>query len=207
MAIMFLDPKEVEEIRGRYVTNGGNCDPRFTEFWDGVEVVSPIPNNEHQELVLNLMVPLYDTVRTTGLGRVFPGVNVSDRAGQWEHNYRGPDVVVYLDTNPAVDHGTHWQGGPDFLIEIASPGEDPRAKFDFYAKVKTREALIVNRDPWSIELHRLRGKKFVLVGTSELPKSAVLKSHVVPLTFRLVPGKKRPSIEVVHPATGKRWAA
>lgn len=207
MAITFLDPKESREIRDRYVTNGGTSDPRFTEFWEGVEVVAPIPNNEHQELVLNLVVPLYDTVRVTGLGQVFPGANVSDRAEQWEHNFRGPDVVVYLNSNPAINHGTHWQGGPDFLAEIISPGEDPHAKFVFYAKVKTREVLLVNRDPWTLELYRLRGKKFVLAGTSEVPTSAVLTSRALPLTFQLIPGKKRPTIEVVHPATGKRWQA
>lgn len=207
MAITFLDPKEAQEIRARYVTNGGASDPRATEFWEGVEVVAPIPNNEHQELVLNLSVPLYDTVQVAGSGSVFPGVNVSDRAEKWEHNYRGPDVVVYLATNPAINLGTHWQGGPDFLVEIISPGEEPHAKFDFYANVKTREVLIVNRNPWSLELHRLRGKKMALVGRSELPKSAVLKSQVLPLTFKLIAGKPRPKIEVVHPATGKRWEA
>ena len=43
MAIMILDPKEEAEVRAKYVTNGGNCDPRPTEMWDGVEVVAPFP--------------------------------------------------------------------------------------------------------------------------------------------------------------------
>ena len=31
-----------------------------------------------------------------------------------------------------------------------------REKLDFYAKVGTREVLILDRDPWSLELYALR---------------------------------------------------
>lgn len=43
---------------------------------------------------------------------------------------------MYLAGSKAKDSGTHWVGGPDILVEITSPGEDPRQKLDFYAKVK-----------------------------------------------------------------------
>lgn len=207
MPILFVDPREAKEARDRFVTNGGNCDPRFTEVWEGVEVVPPIPNNEHQELVTNLMVPLYDSIRMPGLGKVYPGVNVSDRASGWTHNYRGPDLVVYLNNGSAVNHGTHWQGGPDFLVEILSPGERPYDKFDFYAKVNTREVMLVFRDPWAVELHRLQAGRLVLAGRSDDANPTAVASSVLPLTFQLRTGAPRPVIEVVHTATGKMWTA
>jgi hypothetical protein len=93
------------------------------------------------------------------------------------------------------------------LVEIISPGEKPYDKFDFYAQVNTREVLIINRGPWAIELHQLRGGKLVLAGRSDLANPAVLASSVLPLTFRLVAGQARPRIEVVHPPTGRRREA
>ena len=204
MPVLILDPHMEAKYRSLWAENDSN---RFDEVWDGVLVVAPLPNNEHQEIQFKLLLPLAAAVDEPQLGRVSAGVNVSDRADQWEHNYRGPDVVVYLHGNPAVNHGTHWEGGPDFLAEIISPGEKPYDKFDFYAKVNTREVLVAHRDPWWVELHQLQGGKLTLAGRSELPASATLTSSVLPLTFRLVAGTPRPKIEVVHPPTGRRWEA
>jgi Uma2 family endonuclease len=207
MPIMFVDPGEAREARERFVLNGGNCDPRFTEVWEGVEVVPPMPNEEHQEFVVGLIVPIHMAIKTAGLGRVYPGVNVSDRAGGWTHNYRGPDVVVYLNGNPAVNHGTHFEGGPDFLAEILSPGEGAYDKFDFYAKVNTREVMLVFRDPWAVELHQLQNGRFALLGRSDEANPVAVPSAVLPLAFRLVPGTPRPTIEVAHTGTGQTWKA
>ena len=93
------------------------------------------------------------------LGKVMAGVNVSDREHGWKKNYRCPDVVVFLNHTKAVDCDTFWFGGPDFAVEIASPGDRSREKLEFYAKVGTRELLLVDRKPWSLELYRLDGEK------------------------------------------------
>lgn len=202
--VLILDPFAAREFVESRAANGAD---KFDEVWEGRIVVPPLPNVEHQEVVFAFSPALHEVVVVSGIGVAFTGVNVSDRAEQWEHNYRGPDVAVFLRTNPAVNHGTHFEGGPDFLVEILSPGEKPYDKFDFYAKVNTREVLIVQRDPWWIELHQLQNGKLVKVGRSELPGSAVLASSVLPLTFRLIPGPSRPKIEVTHAPGGKKWEA
>jgi Uma2 family endonuclease len=143
----------------------------------------------------------------SGGDRVQPGANVSDRDKGWKQNYRCPDVVVYLTTNKAKDRDTHWVGGPDIAVEITSPGEDPRLKLDFYAKVKTRELLVVDRDPWAVELYQLRRGKMVSVGTSDSTNSAVLTSGVLPLTLQLRAGTPRPTILLTHTGTGQTWTA
>jgi hypothetical protein len=84
-----------------------------------------------------------------------------------------------------------------------SPGEDPRQKNEFYAKVGTREVLIVDRDPWSVELYQLRSGKLVLAGTSNAANPVVLTSGVLPLTFEVRPGTPRPTILITHTATGR----
>ncbi len=194
--------ESIEEMRRR-AAREAHRENRWDECWDGVLVMAPLPNDEHQELQLAFCIPLFEAV--AGAGRVRPGVNVSDRAAGWPHNYRGPDAVVYLDTNPAVNHGTHWEGGPDFLVEIISHREDPQAKFDFYAAVGTREVLILERDPWAVELYQLRGGRLVLAGRSDLASPAVVASGVLPLTFQLQPGTPRPTVAVAHTADGRRW--
>jgi hypothetical protein len=93
------------------------------------------------------------------------------------------------------------------LWRLSSAGEDSRLKHDFYAKVNTREVLIVNRDPWAVELYRLQNGKLVLVGTSDATTSAVLTSSVLPLTFQLRPGTPRPTILVTHTSTAQTWTA
>ena len=202
MAILILDPTLEAEFRQ---SRAGVGDDRLDEVWEGVSVVSPLPNDEHQDIQLNLAMSLAAVVRDSGLGRVRAGVNVSDRADGWTHNYRAPDVVVYLHTNPAVNHGTFWRGGPDFAAEIVSPGEDAYAKLGFYAAVGTRELLVVHRDPWALELFVLVGGALVLAGRSELATPVVLASGATGLTFRLAAGEERPAIEVSHAASGRSW--
>lgn len=122
-------------------------------------------------------------------------------------NYRIPDAVVYLASNPALDRNSHWVGGPDLAVEIVSPGEDPHEKLDFYAGINTRELLIVDRNPWSLELYQLASGQLQLAGRSDLSDPAVLASGVLPLTFQLQPATPRPRIVVAHIPTGQTWTA
>ena len=171
---------------------------RWDEVWDGVYVMNPIPNNEHQEIVGNLTHALHDAVQDPGLGLVFPGVNLTDRKSGWKKNYRCPDVAVFLKGTKAEDRDTHWYGGPDFAVEIRSPKDRSRKKLGFYAKVGKRELLLVDRAPWALELYRLEAAELKLVGRSTPTDPLVLASEVVPLTWRLVAGDDRPRIEILH---------
>jgi Uma2 family endonuclease len=178
---------------------------RFDEVWDGTYVMNPSPNDEHQEIQARLIHLLEDLVGIPRLGKVRGGVNVSDRQTGWKHNYRVPDVVVFLNDTRAVNCDTFWFGGPDFAVEIASPADRSREKLTFYAKVGTRELLLVDRKPWSLELYRHDGEKLVLTGKSTLAKRDWLTSEIVPLKLRLVAGKTRPEIEAVHRTSRKKW--
>ena len=165
----------------------------------------PVPNNDHQDIQLGIASSIRDAVQIARRGLVQAGANVSDRHPDWTENYRVPDIIVYLFTNPAINHDTHWTGGPDFLVEILSPGERAYAKFDFYAKVRTRVILLVFRNPWMLELHRLEGDSFKLFGRNELRDEVVLTSEALPLSFHLTPTATRPVIEIRHTEDGRVW--
>jgi Uma2 family endonuclease len=177
------------------------------EVWEGVFVLLPMPNNEHQRIVSRMSSALSALIDWDAGDQVLPGANVSDWDADWMKNYRDPDVVVYLAINPAKNSNTHWVGGPDLLVEVVSPGEDPRLKLDFYAKVNTREVLIVDRDPWALELYQLGGGKLVLAGKSDETNPIILTSGVLPLTFGLQPGTPRPNIHLAHTTDACTWTA
>jgi len=203
-SVMVTDPAWAAEISSK--RNGSDAN-RWNEVWNGVLVMPTLPNDEHQDIQNRIQFALTDIYDRHGLGRVRGGVNVTDRDEEWTYNHRCPDVVLYLPENPAENCGTHWVGGPDFLVEIISPGDMAWDKLEFYAEVGTREVLIVDRDPWRLELYQLREGVLALAGASDLANPAVLNSAVMPLTFELRKGRDRPVIHMTHTATGQTWTA
>ena len=179
-------------IAERQKTDGAQHD----EVWDGVYVMSPIADMEHQWLIAELLLAIQAVLDPAAGDRVYPGLNVSDREVDWLQNYRVPDIAVVLKGNPAKPCHAHLYGGPDFLVEIVSPNDIAREKRPFYARIGVRELLIVDRDPWAIELYRLEEGDLALAGRSGLDEPELLASAVLPLELRLVAGADRPQIEV-----------
>ena len=202
MSTLVTDPeisqRLIEQRRARGID-------QHDEVWEGVYVMTPAPNNEHQELVFEIGFVLREVVTTAQLGQVFPGANLTDRRDDWTQNYRCPDLVVFLNDTQAENRDTHWLGGPDLAVEIVSPGDQTREKIPFYAKIGTRELLIIDRDPWQLELYRLGDGQLTLAGKSNLAEPALLASDVVPLRWRLLAGEKRPRLEVSHAHDAKSW--
>ncbi|WP_435010014.1 Uma2 family endonuclease [Tundrisphaera lichenicola] len=175
------------------------------EVWDGIYVMSPLANIEHQIIGQKLWMVFEETLPFAGGGLAINGFDLSDRVEGWKANDREPDVGVYLAGNPARNCDTHFCGGPNLAVEILSPNDLARRKLDFYAKVNTKELLIVDRQPWALELYRLIDGFLILIGASTPQNSTLLTSQALPLTFRLVPGESRPTIEIVRADGGQTW--
>ncbi len=204
MTVLINDPLVASQVRAEREASDGNI---HDEVWDGVYVVSPSPNIEHQRLITRLWLAFTNAVEVPGAGIVCNNVNVSDRDEGWIDNYRIPDVSVFLAGNPAKNCKTHWCGGPDFAVEILSPNDLALEKFPFYARIGVRELMIIDRDPWALELFRLDAGRleFASVGRSSLETPDLVVSTVLPLAFRLVPGEERPQIEVTRTDGAERW--
>jgi Uma2 family endonuclease len=69
-----------------------------------------------------------------------------------------------LESGQARNCGTHWVGGPDFVVEVVSFEDRTREKIGFYASIGARELLIVDRAPWQLEHYRLVSNSLVLIG-------------------------------------------
>jgi Uma2 family endonuclease len=204
MTMLIADPWLEEQLREQRKACGGD---HHDEVWEGVYFMAPLPNDEHQDLVMSLGVALHAAVAAAGLGKVRPGVNLAGRREDWERDYRAPDVVVFLKTTKAKNYGTFWCGAADFVVEIASPGDRSHEKISFYSRLGVVELLIVNRDPWSLELFRQREGRLEKVGEVLPGDGRTLTSTVVPLEFRLLAAEPRPQIEAVHTETRQQWIA
>src|SRR5258707_10298401 len=117
--------------------------------------MSPLANNEHQQFAFRLAMVLQEAMGFDSDANVYAGVNVSDRRDHWTSNYRVPDVAVVLPGGRAEDCGEFLLGGPDFVAEIVSPGDQTIEKISFYAEAGVRELLVVHRQPWALELYSL----------------------------------------------------
>ena len=180
---------------------------RYDEVWEGVYVMNAQPTNVHQSLVSRLSFVFESVIGQLGLGMVLPGTNVSDRADGWKKNYRCPDVAVYLNETKAINWETHWQGGPDLAVEIASPRDRTWEKIEFYASVGTRELLIIDRDPWTLELYRLTNSQLTLVAKLAVDSPDSFQTESVPLRWRLISGPHRPLLEATVLDGSQHWLA
>lgn len=193
MATFISDPKFEEELQAQRAATGAD---RFDEVWEGVYMMAPLPNNEHQELVMELGAILREAIDRAAGDRVYPGVNLTDAPDDWTRNFRAPDLVVFLGGTTAENRGAFWTGPADLVVEIVSPGDRTREKLPFYERIGSRELLIIDRDPWQLEFYRLREGKLHCVGKSGLADAAVLASAVLPISLQLVAGPKRPQVLV-----------
>jgi hypothetical protein len=200
MAVLVLDPIEQRRLKRERRLSGAD---RFDEVWDGVYVMAPIANNEHQYLGMRICMVIAGVMKIPDEGLVFPGVNVSDREDDWTKNYRCPDVAVFLKGKPAQDRDTHWFGGPDFAVEIVSPGDRSRKKLSFYASIGVRELLILDRKPWRLEMYRLKNEQLRRAGTSTPEKDTPVNSEVLPLRFAQARAKKRPELVITTTKDGR----
>jgi Uma2 family endonuclease len=193
VAVRLLEPYEIQELISRRQERDID---QYDEMWEGVYVVPPLATNPHQKIVGFLVNILFDVVALEGKGDVFPGANISDRKQKWEKNYRCADVVVVLKEGQAIDCGTHWLGGPDFLVEIQSPRDDTEEKVPFYSGLGVRELLIIHRDTRAQRLYRHDGQQLALVSPTPREDGEWLESAVVPLAFRRTGTKKQPKTAI-----------
>jgi Uma2 family endonuclease len=202
MAILVSDPYIEQQLREERKRTDAD---RYDEVWDGGYVIAPLPNDQHQEIIVHLGTALAAAIDYRGRAEIRLGINVSDRGDDWEHDFRIPDVAVFLRDGEAENLETRWRGPADFLVEITSPGDRTYDKIPFYERLGVRELLVVNRQSWTLELYRLEDGTLRLTSQSRFDAPDVLVSQMVPLSFQLVPGESRPRIHVTHAESGRTW--
>jgi Uma2 family endonuclease len=115
---------------------------RFDEVWSGRYHVVPAPSDEHQRIVLELILLLTPVARSVGLDLRHESNLLPPDATGWR-DYRVPDLVVFP-TSALGEWGV--VGPPALVVEVRSPGDESFEKLPFFERVGASEVLIIDRD-------------------------------------------------------------
>lgn len=130
-------PPELEKLIERRRALGQDV---FDEVWEGDYHLAPAPHGRHAEVDFNLARILGPRADRAGLrGRGPANVGTPD-------DYRVPDQSYYADHTTRAYHPT-----ADVVIEIVSPEDESREKFDFYFRVGVQEVGIVDPGARTVE--------------------------------------------------------
>ena len=179
---------------------------RFDEVWEGQYMMAPNASWDHQDLVAEIGYILHQVAKELG-GYAHQGDNVTDREKNWTKNFRVPDVLVVLPGSKAKKFSAGLIGGPDFVVEVLSPGDRSLDKLPFYAKLGSREVLHLDQKSKDLALYRLIDNQMQSIGNSSTTQSASLTSAVLPLSFQVIRGKANDSsiLEIRHADGSRVW--
>ena len=152
-------------------------DGKRYEVIDGVLYMTPSPMEWHQRAATRLTTYLTIHVDFTGLGRVYATFDVE----LTPKDVVQPDVLVVLNKNLEKIRSSRIFGGPDLVVEIASPSTaklDRSKKYDLYAQAGVREYWIIEPTECTIEVLTLQESTYSLKGI--FSGDDLLPSHVVP---------------------------
>ncbi|MGF1478728.1 MAG: Uma2 family endonuclease [Cyanophyceae cyanobacterium] len=138
------------------------------EIIDGELFVTRAPHHKHQHVTGRLFAVLDSWSIDTGLGEpsIAPGVIFSDSDNVI------PDAtwVSYERLAQIQDEAGHFQGAPELVVEVLSPGKaneerDRLAKLKLYSVQGVREYWIVDRIAQRVEIYRRQNAQLTLVAT------------------------------------------
>ena len=156
---------------------------RYDEMWEGVLHMAPAPSHEHQRMVADLIEFLRPLVRSSGRGSLVPGINVIAE----DADYRIPDLTFVAAGHEGLlaDDGVRG-GGPDCVVEVRSPDDETYEKLPFFARIGTREVVVLDRDSKRPEVFRLAGPQYVAVAAD---REGWLVSETLRVRFRSEAGR------------------
>src|SRR5262245_45391133 len=111
-----IKPTTIDDFE-RFITEPENAH-RLFELIHG-EIVEKVPTLQHGVICGNVLAPLWNFSRASGVGRV--ATEVRHHIQGDVHNDRLPNVSYYADASkPLIEHGsTPYM--PDLAVEVKSP--------------------------------------------------------------------------------------
>lgn len=130
-------PPELEKLIERRRALGQDL---FDEVWEGDYHMAPAPHGRHGRVDFDLAAILRPSARRAGLRGSGPcNIGASD-------DYRVPDLAFFADPVPRTYYPT-----AEVVVEIVSPEDESREKFDFYFRVGVQEVGIVDPGARTVE--------------------------------------------------------
>jgi Uma2 family endonuclease len=153
-AVMLDVPEHILEWRKR--TGADQRD----EVWDGVVHMPPMQNIEHQDFEGALEVYLRLRWARPRKAKVFHEVNLAAPGGWPNKNYRIPDLLLLTPERFHINQDDRFEGAPDVVVEIHSPGDESYEKLPFYAELGVPEVWIIDRDTKEPEVYLLKRGRY-----------------------------------------------
>jgi Uma2 family endonuclease len=125
---------------------------RFDEMWEGVLHMPAMPNREHQGLEGELEGWLRHFWARPNKAKVYHQINLA-KPGGWPHDYRIPDLLLLTPRRFAIDRNEYFEGPPDVVVELRSPGDESYEKLPWYAELGVPEVWIIHRDTKQPEVY------------------------------------------------------
>lgn len=124
------------------------------EVWDGELHMVPPPASRHGRVQADLVAALHAIARRRRLV-VYVETGLFDPIKGLD-DYRVPDIIV---ARPE-DVSERGAEAAELVVEVLSPYDESRKKFDFYAARGVKEYWLVNPSPRAIEIYELRGGEY-----------------------------------------------
>lgn len=155
-AVMPVLLPEVEALRRK---SGAD---QWDEMWDGVLHMPPLAGSRHQDLSEDLLVYVRYYWAKPRKAQVAGQRNLS-RPGagdNWRDDYRIPDLLLLTRGHFHVRKESHWEGAPNAVVEIHSPGDEAFEKLDFYRDLGVPEVWIIDGDTCQPEIYLLTNGEY-----------------------------------------------
>jgi Uma2 family endonuclease len=156
---------------------------QWDEMWEGVLHIAPSPNRDHQDFEGWLEAWLRRYWAEPNGCRVYHQINVAE-PGTWPDNYRIPDLVLLTPARFEIDCNEYFDGGPEAVVEIHSPGDEAYDKLGFYAKIGVLEVWVFDRDTKQPEVLAAVAGEFRAV---EADEQGWIHSAVIGVELRSAP--------------------
>jgi Uma2 family endonuclease len=152
------------------------------EVWDGVIHMVPPPAFVHGSFGLELIVAMRPIAARRGLYATSDNMGLFDPIKPVK-NFRIPDGALSRPEH-RVERGLI---GAELVIEILSPNDESRDKFDFYAAREVREVWICDPKSRETEVYALVDGSYVLVGVVE-PAAKAIRSPALDIELSIIDG-------------------
>ncbi len=173
-AVLAEVPTQLVDLRKR--TGADQRD----EMWDGVLHMPAMPINEHQDFAVELLIYLRRNWARPCRAKIFHEVNLAS-VGGWPDDFRIPDLLLLSRKRLHIDRGKYFEGAPDAVVEIHSPGDESYDKLAFYEELAVPEVWIIDRDTKEPGIHGLKRHR-----SRQQPRSAAgwLRSPAIAVEMR-----------------------
>jgi Uma2 family endonuclease len=124
------------------------------ELWEGVLHMVPPASFIHGSISDDLLFALRPIAQRRGLLGRSAQTGVFDP--QVDKSYRVPDVVIARPEHVS-ERGLE---SAELVVEVLSPNDESRKKFDFYARVGVREVWLIDPATRATEIYELAGNAY-----------------------------------------------